>query len=372
MYSIRQFFAARRVLAASVTALGLAAGLAVGAPAAHAGTGCTWAPINLVNGWQSEQSTYDTGDPSVCLENDGMVYLSGSVAAPSGGASSAEFGTLPVWDWPTRNLYFDVYTMNGSYGVLRIDTDGTIWAYGGLGGASQYTSLAGISYPDAAVTQTDLPLENGWQSADSLYDTGDPAYSITSGIVHLSGSLWRPAGSPSPGSNDWAAAVAPVNAYPSDICYTQDTYTFGGGISRFGVSNWDGTVWGANAQYASLAGVNYPTAPTAWQSLPLLSGSNITNGCYGLSYFLSGNVVYLYGTAIFPAGFSGEIAVLPPQARPSHYLYMIASNDGAGTTPSDFYDVLRIQPDGSMWLYCRQNLSSNTLSLSGMSFHLQS
>ena len=87
MYSIRQFFAAPRVLAASVTALGLTAGLAVGAPAAHAGTGCTWAPINLVNGWQSEQSTYDTGDPSVCLENDGMVYLSGSVAAPSGGAS---------------------------------------------------------------------------------------------------------------------------------------------------------------------------------------------------------------------------------------------------------------------------------------------
>src|SRR5690242_13161037 len=109
MRSIRSFAAARRALAAAVAASGLAIGLAVSAPAAHAGTGCTWAPITLVNGWHSEQSAFATGDPSVCLENDGMVYLSGSVAAPSGSAS--EFGTLPVWDWPTRNLYFDVYTL---------------------------------------------------------------------------------------------------------------------------------------------------------------------------------------------------------------------------------------------------------------------
>src|SRR5262245_7981102 len=107
MRSIRRFAGTRRVLAASVATSGLAIGLAVGAPAAHAGPGCTWAPVTLVNGWHSEQGAFDTGDPSGCLENDGMVYLSGSVAAPSGSLNS-EFGTLPVWDWPTRNLYFDV------------------------------------------------------------------------------------------------------------------------------------------------------------------------------------------------------------------------------------------------------------------------
>jgi hypothetical protein len=372
MKSIRHFFAARRFLATSLAACGLTIGLVAGAPAAHAGTGCTWAPISLENGWHSEEGAWGTGDPSVCLEADGMVYLSGSVTASSG--SSTELGVLPVWDWPTRNLYFDVYTMGGSYGVLRIDSDGTMYAYGGLGGAMQYTSLAGISYPDAAVTQTDMPLENGWQSADSQWATGIPAYSITNDVVHLSGSMRRPAGTPVPESPYWAAAQVPWYAAPSDNCFAPDTYTYGGGIWSLSVDNFSGTVFGNNAQYTSLAGINYPAPGTMnWTAMPLLNGQlGDAAECNGPSYYDNGTVVYLNGFMNLPAGFNGEIAVLPPAERPSHFLYMIAFNEGTGSAPADLYDVLRIDPDGSMWILSPPNGSANFASLSGLSFHLGS
>jgi hypothetical protein len=372
MKSIRHFIGARRILASSLAACGLTIGLAAGAPAAHAGPGCTWAPITLVNGWHSEQGAYDTGDPSVCLENDGMVYLSGSVAAPSG--SSWEFGVLPVWDWPTHNLYFDVYTMNGTYGILRIDTDGTMYAYNSSGTSSQYTSLAGVSYPDAAITPMDLPLENGWQSADSLYVTGDPAYSITSGVVHLSGSLWRPAGPPPPGNG--APAVLPPQVQPSDKCFYTNTYTYGGGLGDLGIQTPSGDLFDAfNNHYISMAGINYPTAPTAWQQLSLLNGTSPANTCNtGPAYYASGNVVYLTGLMNVPlSGFGNEVAVLPPADRPSHYLYMIAYNVGPGTNGQlAVYVTLRIDPDGSVWIISPPNGSAYLVSLAGLSFHLAS
>ena len=360
-------FAARSVLAASVAACGLVGGLAAGAPAAHAGTGCSWEPLTLVNGWHSEQGAYDTGDPSACLESDGMVYLSGSVAAPSAGSYS-EFATLPVWDWPTHNLYFDVYTLNGSYGVLRIDTNGTMWAYGGRGGSTGYTSLAGVSYPDAAVTPTDVPLLNGWQSADNLYITGDPAFSITSGIVHLSGSLRRPAG-----NGPQTAAQLPPQAWPSDNCFRTPTYTYGGGIWNLGIQTPGGYVFDAfDSRYISMAGINYPTAPTAWQQLSLLNGTPNSLCNTGPAYYTSGNVVYLTGMMSLPLGFNGKIAVLPPGDRPSHYLYMIAYNDGPGTAAADQYVTLRIDPDGAMWIFSPPNGSAFIPSLAGLSFHLGS
>jgi hypothetical protein len=371
MTSIRHFVAARRFLAASMAACGLTIGLAAGAPAAHAGTGCTWQPVSLVNGWHSEQGAYGTGDPSVCLEDDGMVYLSGSVAEPTGTASS-EFGVLPSWGRPSRNLYFDVYTLNGSYGVLRIDTDGTMWAYGGLGGAHEFTSLAGVSYPGPAVTQTGIPLEDGWQSADSVWATGDPAYSVSNGIVHLSGSLRRPAGSPPYGGPGWSAGVLPSSARPSDGCFNPNTYTYGGGIGSYWIDNASGTVYGANAQYTSLAGVNYPAAgDVAWQAVPMLNGQQAVGACDGLSYYVSGDVVYLNGFMQFPQGFNGAIGILPPAARPSHYLWMTAATNGSLSNPASIFDVLRIDPDGSVWIFSPHG-AGDLVSVAGLSYHLGS
>jgi hypothetical protein len=367
MKSIRHFTAARRVVAASVAACGLALGLAAGAPAAHAGTGCTWAPISLVNGWHSEQGTYGTGDPSVCLENDGMVYLSGSLAAPGG--SNYQFGVLPVWDWPEHNLYFDVYTKDGSFGVLRIDTDGTMWAYGGLGRTTQYTSLAGVSYPGPAVPQTDLQLEDGWQSADLQLATGDPAISITGGIVHLSGSLTHPAAPPSTG--DYFAAALPPEAVPpmdTDLFATTG-YAFGGQMQEVSIA--DGSIFGPlNSEYTSLAGINYPVTPAAWQPLlPLLNG-HPDFGFNGPSWYLSGNVVYLDGMVDLPPGFNGEVAVLPPAERPSHTLYMLAYANAQNISG---YAQLTIGQDGSMWINTGPSGGqANFVFLPGLSFHLGS
>jgi hypothetical protein len=81
--------------------------------------------------------------------------------------------------------------------------------------------------------------------------------------------------------------------------------------------------------------------------MTLLNGY-VDNYCkYGAAYSISGNVVYLTGFTEFGQyGFNGEIAVLPPAARPSHYLHMIAYNDAPGPE----YVTLRIGPDGSMYL----------------------
>jgi hypothetical protein len=121
------------------------------------------------------------------------VYLSGSIAQTSG--TNSTFGFLPPGERPAYEIYLDVYTLNSTYGVLRIDPSGLMEAY--FGSATGYTSLAGVSFPVAGVSQTGvMPLENGWESAQSAYNTGDPAFFISNGIVHLSGSLQRPSGTP--------------------------------------------------------------------------------------------------------------------------------------------------------------------------------
>jgi hypothetical protein len=72
-----------------------------------------------------------------------MVYLSGSLHQPAG--SNQVFGVLPPAAKPAYTLYLSVYTYDGTIGLQEIDTSGTMYAY--FGGAQQYTSLAGISYP---------------------------------------------------------------------------------------------------------------------------------------------------------------------------------------------------------------------------------
>jgi hypothetical protein len=71
----------------------LALALAVGAraargPAASASIAppeCSWHPLSLMNGWQSAQGEWGTGNPSYCVTSLGMVYLSGSLTQPGGG-----------------------------------------------------------------------------------------------------------------------------------------------------------------------------------------------------------------------------------------------------------------------------------------------
>ncbi|HEY6788811.1 MAG TPA: hypothetical protein VI365_16010 [Trebonia sp.] len=238
------------------------------------------------------------------------------------------------------------------------------------GSATGYTSLAGVSFPAAGVSQTGtMPLQNGWESAQGTYGTGDPSYFISNGIVNLSGSLERPAGTPADSSSAWAAATLPPSALPSDNCFGPDTYTYGGGIWDVGLDNGSGTLYSANARYTSLAGISYPVAPTAWQPLTLVNGSGAYPCNTGPSYFVSGNVVYLTGVTILPSGFEGEIAVLPPAARPTHVLFMIAANGGSGSAPADVYVTLMIEPSGDVWIVSPPGGAAYMVNLSGLSFH---
>src|SRR5579862_4554132 len=220
--------AGRRVLEAAA-ALALAIGVASVGPAAHAG-GCSWQPLTLENGWQSDQSVYQTGDPAFCAEGDGMVYLSGSLTQPTG--TSSAFAVLPSYAAPAHREYMSVYTYGGTNGVLRIWPDGTLFAY--FGKASQFTSLAGVSFPAAGTATTGvMPLMNGWQSAQGTYDSGDPSYYVSNGAVHLDGSLLR--STPHvPFSDDeeffaFPGGVAPPIGLAG--CFERAVYTYGGGTA---------------------------------------------------------------------------------------------------------------------------------------------
>jgi len=45
------------------------------------------------------------------------------------------------------------------------------------------------AYPAAAMASTNLALENGWTSSQSVYDTGNSGYAIKGGVIYLSGSM---------------------------------------------------------------------------------------------------------------------------------------------------------------------------------------
>jgi hypothetical protein len=330
--------------------------------------------MTLVNGWASEQNVYGTGDPSYCLETDGMVYLSGSIAAPSGTPASSTFATLPAAEWPAHEIYLDVYTKNGTHGILRIDPSGTMEAYGGS--ANGFTSLAGVSFPAAGVSQTGaMTLSSGWQSAQGTYNTGDPAYYISNGIVHLSGSLQRPAGPPVAGTGeDFLSGALPSQAAPSDTCFAALTYAYGGSMQQPGINLYGSVSSVEDNRYTSLAGINYPGPGTSWQPLTQLAGRAAYpwyNCNYAVAYYQSGDVVYLTGNITLPDGFSGEIAVLPPAARPTHYLYMLAANvpDVNSTAVAYQYVMLRIGPDGAVYVISPPGGQTSLVYLGGLSFH---
>jgi len=72
-----------------------------------------------------------------------MVYLSGSLHQPTGVSEIS--ATLPAAARPAHIMYLTVYTYSGTMGLVEIEPNGTMYTY--MGGAQQYTSLAGISFP---------------------------------------------------------------------------------------------------------------------------------------------------------------------------------------------------------------------------------
>jgi hypothetical protein len=205
--------------------------------------------ITLLNGWHSEQSVWNSGDPCYTVKN-GVVYLSGSLATSG---TNHQFALLPKAARPAHNEYITVYTFNGTFGSVLIEPNGRALAYSGS--ATSFTSLASVSYPVASAPSHKLTLQSGWHSEDGVYNTGDPAYEISGGVVYLSGSL------ATVGTNE-EFAVLPLGARPAHILYIK-TYTFASSVGTLLIRR-NGTMSVYNAHsfdsqdFTSLATISFP------------------------------------------------------------------------------------------------------------------
>jgi len=253
--------------AAALTALGVTAGVgsasaATAMPAGPPITGVTWHQLTLINGWVSGPSqSLGEGIPAWAVRS-GVVYLDGSAVQTSG--TNSEFAVLPPAARPSHDLYMPVDVLGqGTHGWIIIDPSGGMYAAGDPYSAAQgFTGLAGISYPAKAMAMSTLSLENGWQSSDAQYGTGDPSYSVSNGVVHLSGSLLQP---PAPGDTQ-DFAVLPPAARPKYYLYINTEVSPPDSIAAAGdiVISPDGRVYSnsfplsESEAFTSIAGISYP------------------------------------------------------------------------------------------------------------------
>ncbi len=369
---MRQYVARVRRIALTVPAvvagLGLSTGIA-SATTTQAGsarpavTGVTWHKIHPINNWHSADHPYSTGDPAWAVKN-GMVYLSGSVRR-SGGSSDL-FAVLPAQARPSRKLWMTVYTIGGTTGTLYITPNGVMKASSTPpGNAPVYTSLATVSFPARSTRQATFSLRNGWHSEQPAWGSGDPSYSVSGGVVRLSGSL-----ATSGTSEEFA--VLPRAARPSHVLYLT-AYTFAGTFGTVQIEP-DGAAYaysGSASEFTSLAGISYQVASARPHRLTLLHGWHSEQNAWNSgnpSYAVSNGVVYLSGSlGTSTTNTHDLVAVLPRGSRPSHYMYIKVY------TASSTVGTVNIRPDGDVFAY---NLSSDTAkeftSLAGLSFPLGS
>jgi hypothetical protein len=90
-----------------------------------------------------------------------------------------------------------------------------------------------------------------------------------------------------------------------------------------------------------------PAAGFTWTPLHLINGWTALSGPYGTpSYAVRNGVLYLRGILHAPSSGPPGFAVLPPGARPAHYLWLAYFNFGA-----DNVGEMEIEPDGDMFAY---------------------
>jgi hypothetical protein len=287
----------------------------------------TWHGLSLENGWKSASAPkLVTGQPAWALR-DGVVYLRGAVRQPSPTASST-FATLPKADRPAHNLYINVFTGSaGVPGVLYIGASGAMEAFGS--NAYTFTSLATVSFPTAALAAHNLTLKNGWESSQPAYQTGNPAYAVSDGVVYLSGSLHA--------GTSALAFVLPKAARPAHLMLVS-VYTFDGSagwleIQPSGQVDLEGTL---AVDYTSLASISFPVASTKWHDFKLIAGWKSGASRFGTaapSYADVNGVVYLTGSMYQSGGTTGLWTDVPAAARPKDVLE-IEVYTSKGTTGS--------------------------------------
>jgi hypothetical protein len=271
----------------------------------------SWHPFKLLNGWKSATAKkLLTGTPAWALQN-GVVYLRGAIRQPTAGGTA--FASLPKQARPASNLYNQVFSQAAVPAVLFIGSDGTMAAYNG--NADAFTSISGMSYPTASVKSHKFKLLNGWLSSQPIYQTGNPSYAISKGVVYLSGSLHG--GGTSPLAFMLPKAARPAHALFISV-YTVDGDTPGeieiepqGEVDIAGLGS---------AGYTSLATISFPVAATKWHKFKLTSGwKPFTKFDTAVpAYAVVNGIVYLDGAMKqSPAG-TGLWTILPAATRTVH------------------------------------------------------
>jgi hypothetical protein len=207
--------------------------------------------LALTNGWTSGQHQYRTGDPSYAVRN-GVVYLSGSLK----GGTAGDFGVLPAAARPSHIIYRGVYTHDGAFLHIYIEPSGFIGGYH-TGTGQAFTSLAGVSFPAATVSQHNVTMLHGWQSAQKPSGTGGFSYTVIAGVVHLSGAIKLPSGTSE------LCALLPPAARPAHVLYLT-VFTFSDEIGTLRILP-NGNVFAsslpsvlASRTLTSLAAISYP------------------------------------------------------------------------------------------------------------------
>ena len=311
--------------AAAPAQAGPAPARAHGAPAAAATL--TWHSLTLVNGWQSASAPkLVTGKPAWAVQN-GVVYLRGAVKQTTSGGS-ATFATMPAAERPKHNLYIQIYTNADVPGILYVGSNGAMEAYDG--NADTFASLSAVSYP-AAVKSHDLALKNGWVSSQPNFETGNPAYAVSKGVVYLSGSMHTT-------GTMTLAFVLPKAARPGHDLYIS-VYTFDGSTGFLEILP-SGQVYVQGAQsseFTSLAAVSFPVASTTWHDFKLEAGWKSDAKTYSTgspAYAVINGVVYLNGSMDQPTSGTGLWTDLPAAARTKADVLEIEVYTVDGTTGS--------------------------------------
>jgi hypothetical protein len=330
-------------------------------------TGLTWHPLTLLNGWQSAESSYNTGDPAWAVKN-GIVYLSGSLVQPGGGtAATSEFAVLPPAARPAahRGTLVATYAYEGAQGFVDINADGTMdaWSNPGLP-AQQFTSLAGVSYPAATTAAQNLSLVNGWKVDKSGSILDPPGYVMTGGVVRLTGTITQPTGS------NPEFAVLPASARPAHLEFIPVRMCASGDATLAVKPNGQMSVTGATARDCSfLAGVSFTATSTAPTILSLINGWQSAQGQDATgdpAYSVTGGVVHLSGSLTQPGAgplSSDEAAVLPSTVWPVHNVYVTtyAHNGAPG--------AVEITSNGEVYAYSSNSADAQAFtSLAGISY----
>jgi hypothetical protein len=217
------------------------------------------------------------------------------------------------------------------------------------------------------VTWHPLSLLHGWQSAQGQYGTGSPAWAVKNGVVYLSGSMHQASGT----SEDFA--VLPAAARPAHYLYIT-VYTYDDTYGRVAIyPDGEMNVVSPNQSqaqgYTSLAAISFPAAAITSTNLTLKNGWQSSQSEWGTGdpgWAVKNGVVYLSGSMHQPSGNSRVAAVLPPAARPAHYLAFIVDTWGGATGEVD------IETDGTVLAFSppAHGSAQQFTSLAGISYPL--